>query len=183
MLFIFALSASIYAQSSWKADPAHSNVAFTVVHTEISDVSGIFKKFDLSLSSNSKDLSDAKINFSIDVNSIDTFVEARNNHLKSADFFDAQQYGEMVFNSTSIKKLKDNTFALKGNLTMHGVTKPVSMTMVYRGDLVNPETKEVTKGLQVFGTLKKSDWGIGSKFPQSLISDEVRIKADFEIKK
>ncbi|MDV4059783.1 polyisoprenoid-binding protein [Elizabethkingia anophelis] len=182
ILSFLVASTFIFAQTSWKADPAHSHVAFTVVHMGISDVSGIFKTFDLAVASQAKDFSDAKVNFSIDVNSIDTNVDARDNHLKSPDFFDAAQFDKITFNSTSLKADKTNTYILRGNLTMHGVTKPVTMTMVYRGELTDKKTGKVTKGLQVYGDVKRSDFGIGGKFPDAMVSDIVRIKADFEVK-
>ncbi|MDE5439164.1 YceI family protein [Elizabethkingia meningoseptica] len=181
-LSLLLASAFIFAQTAWKADPAHSHVAFTVVHTGISDVSGIFNTFDLAIASQGKDFSDAKVNFSIDVNSINTNVEARDNHLKSPDFFDAAQFDKITFNSTSLKVVKPNTYSLKGNLTLHGVTKPVTMTMVYRGEITDKKSGKVTKGIQVYGDVKRSDFGIGSKFPDAMISDVVRIKADFEVK-
>ncbi|WP_278552247.1 YceI family protein [Elizabethkingia bruuniana] len=182
ILSFFIASTFIFAQTAWKADPAHSHVAFTVVHMGISDVSGIFKTFDLAVASQAKDFSDAKVNFSVDVNSIDTNVDARDKHLKSPDFFDVTQFDKITFNSTSLKADKTNTYTLKGNLTMHGVTKPVTMTMVYRGELTDKKTGKVTKGLQVYGDVKRSDFGIGGKFPDAMLSDIVRIKADFEVK-
>jgi len=180
MLFLLVMSISIYAQQAWTQDPAHSRVAFTVIHNGISDITGVFQKFDLKLSSIQPDLSDAKINFTVDVNSIDTAVEARDNHLKSADFFNVEKYPTISFHSTSVKKLKENTYELKGNLNMNDITKPAKMTMVYRGDLQNKDGS-VTKGLQVYGDINRADWNIGPKFPKNIISEIVRIKGDFEI--
>ena len=104
----------------------------------------------------------------------------RNNHLKSADFFDAEKFPAITFKSTSVTKSGTNSFKLAGNLTMHGVTKPVTMDMVYTGTVENPMSKKQTAGFQVTGTIKRSDFGIGGNFPAAMISDEVRIKADGE---
>ncbi|HEY0751801.1 MAG TPA: YceI family protein, partial [Chitinophagaceae bacterium] len=112
--------------------------------------------------------------------SIDTRVEARNNHLKSADFFDVQQYPELKFKSTSIKKAGKDKYKLSGDLTLHGVTKPVTLDLNYKGQVVNPMSKKQTVGFQMTGTIKRSDFNIGGNFPAPMISDEVRIKADGE---
>ena len=101
--------------------------------------------------------------------------------LKSPDFFDAEKYPTLDFTSTSLTKTKNNYYTLKGNLTMHGITKPVTLTLVYRGNTINAMNKKKTYGYQVYGTLKRSDFGIGPKFPAPMISDLVRIKGDFEL--
>ena len=77
--------------------------------------------------------------------------------------------------------IRDSYYTLKGNLTMHGITKPVTLTLVYRGNTINAMNKKKTYGYQVYGTLKRSDFGIGPKFPAPMISDLVRIKGDFEL--
>jgi polyisoprenoid-binding protein YceI len=115
------------------------------------------------------------------VNSIDTEVEMRDNHLRSADFFDVATYPKMNFKSTSIKPTGEkNRYKLLGDLTLHGVTKPVTLDLWYRGTLENPMSKKLTSGFQATGTIKRSDFGIGEKFPAPMISDEVKIKADGE---
>ncbi len=91
-LFVFLvlvlLNTSLFAQSTWKVDPMHSQLSFITTHMGISDVSGVFKKFDANITSNNADFSDAVFELSVDVNSIDTEIEMRDNHLKTADFFD-----------------------------------------------------------------------------------------------
>ena len=126
-------SASLFAQTKWTVDAAHSNVRFTVPHLVISEVEGTFKKFDGSIVSTKPDFTDAKINFNIDVNSINTDNEMRDKHLKSDDFFNAAQYPDMSFKSTSFKKLSVNKYLLAGNLTIRNVTKPVKFNVTYGG--------------------------------------------------
>ena len=104
----------------------------------------------------------------------------RNNHLKSADFFDAQKYPSMHFKSTSLEKYDKNKYKLTGDLTLHGITKPVTMDLEYRGTVENPMSKKPTAGFQLTGVIKRSDFAIGNGFPPPMISDEVRIKADGE---
>lgn len=90
-LIIILFSASLIAQTTWKADPMHSKLAFSVTHLGISDIDGLFKTFDLSVSTNKADFSDAVFDLSVDVASIDTAVEMRDNHLRSADFFEVMR--------------------------------------------------------------------------------------------
>lgn len=176
----FFLTAFTALNTIWKNDDAHSQLGFTVKHLGISEISGTFNDFDVNVSSSKADFSDATFELSANVGSIDTRVEARDNHLKSADFFDAAKYPTLSFKSTSIKKAGNNKYKLSGNLTLHGVTKPVTMDMEYKGTVENPMSKKQTAGFQVTGVIKRSDFNLGSNFPAAVISDEVRIKADGE---
>ena len=178
------LSASVFAQtSSWKVDPMHSQLSFSTTHLGISDVDGLFKKFEATATGSAADFSDAVFELSADVASINTEVEMRDKHLRSADFFDVEKFPTMTYKSTGIKKVAENKYTLTGNLTLHGVTKPVTMDLWYRGTIVNPQSKTPTAGFQLTGTIKRSDFGIGEKFAPPMLSDEVKIKADGEFKK
>jgi polyisoprenoid-binding protein YceI len=127
------LSTSAFAQSKWSVDPVHSNVRFTVPHLVISEVEGSFKKFNGSFTASKADFTDAAINFTIDVNSIDTDNDARDKHLKADDFFNAEQFPTATFKSTSFQKVSGNKYKLNGNLTIRNVTKPVTFDVVYGG--------------------------------------------------
>ncbi len=174
------LSAFQAANTAWNNDPAHSQLGFTVTHLGLSDVSGTFNDFQTKVTSSKPDFSDAKFEMTAKTGSIDTRVDARDNHLKSADFFDAEKYPTFTYASTGIKKAGKDRYTLTGNLTMHGVTKPVTTELVYRGTTQNPMSKKQTVGFQLTGTIKRSEFGIGEKFPAAVVSDEVRIKADGE---
>ena len=176
----FFLTAFTALNNIWKSDVAHSQLGFTVKHLGISEISGTFNEFDVTVNTSKPDFSDAVFELSANVGSIDTRVEARDNHLKSADFFDAAKYPTLNFKSTSIKKAGNNKYKLSGNLTLHGVTKPVTMDLEYKGTVENPMSKKQTAGFQVTGLIKRSDFNLGSSFPAAVISDEVRIKADGE---
>ena len=171
---------SVSAQTIWKSDKPHSKLAFTVTHLGISDVSGLFKIFDVTITSSKPNFADAVFELTADANSIDTEVEMRDNHLKSPDFFDAAKFGNLTFKSTSIKPDGKDKYVLTGDLTIHGITKPVSMSLLYRGNVINQMSKANTAGFQLTGTLKRSDFNIGPKFPPPMVSDEVSIKADGE---
>ena len=179
----FVLTAFTTAENLWKNDDPHSQLGFTVKHLGIAEVSGTFNDFDVTIKSSKPDFSDAVVELTAKTASIDTRVEARDNHLKSADFFDVDKYPTLHFKSTSLKKVAKNKYKLTGDLTLHGVTKTVAMDLLYQGSTVNPMSKQLTAGFQVTGSIKRSDFKIGSGFPEPMISDIVRIKADGEFVK
>src|SRR5690606_26536937 len=171
------------AVTLWTNDKAHSQLQFTITHLGISDVSGTFNDFDVKVNAAKDDFSDAVFELTAQVGSIDTRVEARNNHLKSADFFDAEKYPEITYKSTGINKTGENAYKLTGDLMIHGVTKSVKMDLLYRGKLVDEEKGKETVGFQLTGEIKRSDFNVGPGFPEPALSDVVRIKADGEFVK
>ncbi len=182
ILFFSALlfSVSVIAQTTWVHDPMHSRLGFTVTHLGIADVPGYFGDYKVTIISSQPDFSDAVVELTAETTSIDTNVDPRDNHLRSADFFDVEKYPTMSFKSTSIKK-KGGSYELTGNLTIHGTTRQVTMNMLHRGTTANPNANGApVAGIQITGTLKRSDFGVGPGFPPPMISDEVRIKADGE---
>ena len=186
--FFFAIlvfiNASSFAQTStWKNDKMHSKLTFTVTHLMVSDVDGLFKNFDATITSSKADFSDAVFELKADVASINTEVDMRDNDLKSAGWFDAATYPSISFKSTSIKPNGQNKYTLTGNLTMHGVTKLVTMDLWYRGTIQNSMNKKDDAGFKLTGTLKRSDFKIGSTMPTAVVSDEIDIKADGEFGK
>lgn len=183
MLFFSALllSVSAIAQTTWVHDPMHSKLGFTVTHLGIADVPGYFDEYEVTIVASKPDFSDAVVELTAQTKSINTRVVPRDNHLRSADFFDVEKYPTMTFKSTSIKKLKDGNYALTGDLTIHGTTKQVTVNMLYRGTTANPNADGApVAGIQITGTINRSDFGVGPGFPPPMISDEVRIKADGE---
>lgn len=175
-----ALTAFTTINNPWTNDDPHSQLGFTVTHLGIADVSGTFNDFDVTVKSSRSDFSDASFELTARTASIDTRVEARNNHLKSPDFFDVEKYPTLDFKSTSIKKAGKNKYKLTGNLSLHGITNQVTMDLLYRGTTVNAMSKKQTAGFQLTGKIKRSDFNVGPGFPAPMISDEVRIKADGE---
>jgi len=178
------LQVSLFAQTTtWKNDKMHSKLTFTATHLLVSDVDGLFKNFEVTITTTRPDFSDAIFELSADASSINTEVEMRDNDLKSANFFDAATYPTITFKSTSIKPNGQNKYQLTGNLSMHGVTKLVTMDLWYRGTTENPMNKQPHAGFKLTGTLKRSDFNIGSKMPNAIVSDEIEIKADGEFGK
>ena len=181
LIALFMASTSLHAQTAWKVDNAHAKVTFSTVHNTISDVEGLFNTFDATVTASEEDFSDAVFDLTIDVASIDTEVGMRDDHLRSADFFHVEKYPTLSFKSNSIKETgKENRYKLSGDLTIHGVTKPVTMDLWYRGTIENPQNGDIVSGFQVTGSLNRFDFNVGPDFPEFLISDEVIIKADGE---
>lgn len=175
---LFAFKA--VAPSTWTADPAHSKLGFVITHLLITDVEGSFKNFESTITSSKPDFSDAVIELTADVNSVNTDNDKRDEHLRSADFFDAAKFPKLTFKSTSLKKLAGNKYKVNGNLTFHGVTKPITLDAVLRGVTTNPMSKKPTAGFKVSGTIKRSDFGFGAKFGNAMLSDEVTLNANTE---
>lgn len=179
-LLLAAASFSTYAQTSWKSDPMHSQMKFDITHMGINTVSGSFTEFKAEIQASKPDFSDAKLDVTAQAASINTGVEPRNNHLKSADFFDVEKFPTLHFESTSLKKAGKNQYKLAGNLTMHGVTKPVVLDLTYRGTVPNPRSKKDVAGFHMSGEIKRSDFGIGEKFAEAMLSETVVVSADGE---
>lgn len=146
------------ATTKWVLDPTHSEVQFKVKHLVISTVSGFFKSFEGSLTTDSEDFENAKVEFSLDVNSIDTNQEQRDGHLKSAEFFDSEKHPKISFTSTSLTKDGDD-YKLKGNLTIKDVIKPVSLDVEYGGSAADfyGNTKA---GFEVTGKINRKEFGL-----------------------
>ena len=108
-------------QTTWKADSNHSKLTFSTVHHSIADIAGLFKKFEITIVTNKTDFNDAEFELSTDVSGIDTEVELRDNHLRSADFFDVEKFSQMTFKSMSIKKLGKDKYKHTGTLILHGI--------------------------------------------------------------
>ena len=144
--------------TKWVLDPMHSEIQFKVKHLVISTVSGSFKNFEGSLETENDDFSDAKVEFSLDVDSIDTTQPQRDEHLKSAEFFDAATHPKISFKSTSLTKDGDD-YKLKGDLTIKGVTKPVSFN-VEHGGIAGDFYGNTKAGFDVTGKINRKEFGL-----------------------
>ncbi len=183
LVAVALFSTATFAQSSWNVDKAHSHLTFTITHLAVSDVDGTFKEFDATITASKPDFSDAKFTFIAKTASVTTGVDARDNHIKSPDFFDIAKNPTVNFTSTSITPTSAGHFTLTGNLTLAGVTKPITVELWYRGTITNPMSKAPDAGFQITGTIKRSDFNFGSKFGSPMLSDEVTFKASGEFAK
>jgi polyisoprenoid-binding protein YceI len=189
-LILLALASTTYitsvAQTAvWKVDKTHSNVIFSVSHLVVSDVEGSFRSFDGSLESGKPDFSDAKINFVVDVSSVNTDNENRDNHLKSDDFFNAAKFPQMKFESTSFQLLGNNKYKLTGNLTIRDVTKPVSFDVSY-GGMVNA-MGATHAGFKAKATINRFDynlkWDKTTEAGGLVVGKDVDITINLDVKK
>jgi len=172
--------------STYKIDAAHSEITFKVKHLMITTVTGNFSKFDATLETNKPDFTDASISFEADVDSITTHNEQRDTHLKSSDFFHAEQFPKVTFQSTSLEKTGDSNYILKGNLTIFGTTKPVALNVEHAGNVVDPwgQNKE---GFEIEGKIKRSEFGIKwnalTEAGGAVVSDDVRLVMNVQMVK
>jgi len=145
--------------TKWVLDPMHSEVQFKVKHLVISTVSGFFKSFEGELDTDNDDFTDASISFSLDINSIDTNQTPRDEHLKSAEFFDAEKYPKITFKSTSFTKTGDDEYSLVGDLTVKDVTKSVKLDVEFGGAATDfyGNTKA---GFEISGKINRKDFGL-----------------------
>ncbi len=166
---------------NWKVDKAHAKLGFTVEHMMVSDVEGWFKNFDATMTASKADFSDAVIDLTADAASVNTDNEKRDNHIKGADFFDVAKYPALTFKSKSFKKIDDKNYKLAGDLTMHGVTKPVVLDVVLKGTTTQMNSTKKKAGFKVTGTLKRKDFGIGAGMPTAVVGDDVTLIANIEM--
>ena len=170
----------------WAIDPAHSEVQFKVKHLMISTVTGNFTQFDGGIEQEGADFSNAKINFSANVASINTGNEQRDGHLKAADFFDAENHPSMTFASSTIEKKDDSNYLVHGDLTIRGISKPVVLTVEHTGIAKDPWGNEKA-GFNLSGKLNRNDWNLSWNAPLEaggvLVSEEVRLLAEIQLAK
>ncbi len=170
----------------WNLDKFHANLQFAVDYMLISEVTGTVKVFDGSVMSTKEDFTDAQIMFNADVKSLTTDNEMRDEHLMSDEFFNAEQYPNMTFKSTSFKKVKDNKYELKGDLTIRDVTKTVTFDVVYGGQTKDAQGN-VKAGFKATGKINRLDyklkWNNLMDSGSPVVSNEVRISVNLVIQK
>ena len=143
----------------WNVDALHSEVLFKVKHLVISTVTGSFKSFSGLAATDGDQFENAQIDFTIDVNSIDTGQPGRDEHLRNADFFEAETYPEFKFSSTSFKKTSGDLYKLVGNLTIKGITKEVELVAEY-GGTEKDNYGNIKVGFEVTGTIDRKDFNV-----------------------
>lgn len=184
--FVVALSLPLMAAAAtWTIDPDHSNIGFKIKHLMVSNVKGTFDKHTGTVDLNEADITKSKVNVSIQTASINTNVELRDAHLKSADFFDVAKYPTMTFVSKKIVKAGKDKLKVTGDLTLHGVTK----TVVLNVDGPTKEIKDlygvIRKGATATTTINRKDFGLNwNKALEAggvVVGDEVSITLEIEM--
>ena len=174
------------ATVKWKIDPAHSEIQFKVKHLMITTVTGYFREFDLEVETASDDFATvSRIDFTANINSIDTNNQQRDTHLKSADFFDAENHGQLKFVGKKYESNGDQA-KLYGDLTIRGVIKPITLNVEFGGIVVDPygQTKA---GFTVNGKISRKEfglvWNAVTEAGQVVVSDEIKILAEIQLVK
>jgi polyisoprenoid-binding protein YceI len=172
------------AITKWLSDPAHTEIEFKVRHLMITTITGHFRKFNILVETDDDDFTKAStIIFTADVNSIDTNNEQRDTHLKSADFFAVTEYPQIKFEGKKFEK-KGDTYQLQGDLTIHGITKPLTVDVDFAGIIVDPygQTKA---GFTVEGKIKRKDfdltWDAITEAGQVVVSNDIKIHAGVQL--
>jgi polyisoprenoid-binding protein YceI len=165
--------------ATWNVDPSHSRAGFSVKHLVISDVKGEFDKLSGKAQVDDADLSKSSVEVSIEAASISTRDEKRDGHLKSADFFDVAKFPTLTFKSTKVVAGKDGALTVTGDLTMHGVTKPVTLEGSITGSITDPQGN-TRRGVSVTGKLNRKDFGV-SYGPAAIVGDEVKLDIQAEL--
>jgi polyisoprenoid-binding protein YceI len=170
--------------TKWIIDPTHSEVAFKVKHLVISTVTGYFRKFEGAAESASEDFNGASVTFSLDVNTIDTNQSDRDQHLKSADFFDSASFPTIAFAGKLVNQ--EGEYQLKGDLTLKGITQQVTLDVTYGGTVADPygQTKA---GFEIEGKLNRKDFGLTwsaiTEAGSVVVSDQVRLQLSVQLVK
>ncbi len=159
-------------------DKSHANIGFTVSHLGFSNVHGRFGSFDGTLMIDEETPANSSVTITIPAASLNTFWDARNEHLKGADFFNVAEYPDITFKSTKVEKTGDNTLDITGDLTFHGTTKPVTLKTTVNQFGAHPMSGKKTIGVAATTVVKRSDFGMGAMAPA--IGDNIPVTIDFE---
>jgi polyisoprenoid-binding protein YceI len=183
LLLALAPLAALAEPTVWSIDPAHSQSAFSVRHMVISTVRGAFQKTTGTVKLDEGDLTKSSVEASIDASSIDTRVEQRDGHLRSPDFFDVAKYPTITFKSTKVEKAGQGQLKVTGDLTIHGVTKPVVLAVDGPTDAIK-DGKGLRRGLTATTSINRQDFGLKwNKAVEAgpIVADEVKIQIEAEI--
>jgi len=181
---VLSLAAPLaFAQTStWVPDKAHSGVDFSILHLSLSKVRGHFGNIGGSIVMNDADITKSTVNVTIDVTTVDTGVAARDSDLKGPNFFDAAQFPTATFVSTSVAK-SGGGLTITGNLTLHGVTKPVTLNVEGPTGPVQGMDKKQHQGFSGTTTISRTAFGIAAKFPSAVVGDDVQLTFDLDVAK
>ena len=169
---------------SWKIDPAHSEINFTVRHMMISNVRGRFEAFTGTVEFDQQNPANSSVDVKIEAASINTREAQRDTHLRSADFFDAETHPYLTFKSKKVEVVNDSHGRITGDLTIHGVTKEVVLDTEFNGMSQSPWGFS-SAGFSATTKINRKDWGLGWNMALEtggvLVSDEIKINIDIEI--
>lgn len=191
-IFTFVLAIALFpltfAQVNWSADPAHTNARFAIKHLGLAMIDGEFTQIEGTIKSQTAtDFKNASFDFTIDVNSINTRVQQRDDHLKSADFFDVEKYPTMTFKNATLKHKKKNQYTLTGDLTIHGVTKKTTFIVVQNNGIITDPWGMTRAGFTAKTKINRRDFNMnyGNPLPNGVmdVASDVQIEVNLEVVK
>lgn len=172
--------------ATYKIDAAHSDISFKVKHLMIATATGLFKTFDATVEIDEENFEHAQVSFEADVDSVDTKNEQRDAHLKSDDFFNAEQYPKLTFKSTKIEKASDSEFTMTGDLTIRDITKPVVLNVEFNGKVIDPWGME-RMGFEANGKINRKEYGLKwssvTEAGSLVVADDVKLVLNVEMVK
>ena len=166
--------------TTWKNDQAHSRLGFVIRHLTITEIAGRFAEFTVTAEIGKDDLSDAKFSMAAQMASIDTDVAARDEHLRSGDFFDVAVHPVLTFESSKVRLEAAGEGKISGTLTIRGVAKDVTFNFRSSEVVNNPMNEKPTRAFKVWGDIKRSDFGVGVGVPAIIVGETVHVSADVE---
>lgn len=174
------------AKTIWSMDTAHSEVRFSIRHLMISRVTGSFQTFNVTFQTEGHDITTADVSFTAEVSSISTNNEQRDAHLRSGDFFDAENHPTMVFQSSGLKMVSEHEYEMTGTLTMRGISQSITLSIEFGGIIKDPRG-ETRAGFTIIGKVNRNDYGITfsrlSETGDKLLGEVVTITANVEFLK
>jgi polyisoprenoid-binding protein YceI len=175
-------SAGFAQTSNWKIDPVHSSIEFRIAHMGVSHVNGSFSNPTGVVHLDEKDITHSSVEASFDAKTVNTSSDARDNHLKSPEFFNVAQFPTITFKSTSITKVSGK-LQLTGDLTLAGVTKPVTLLLDGPAPPQKGMHDAIISGFSATGTLSRKDFNFGQKYGPPMLGDDVTFTIDIEMDK
>lgn len=172
---------AVLAQTAtWKSDPMHSEVDFSILHMSLSNVHGRFGTVDATIVTDSDDVTKSTVKATIHVDGIDTGVAARDNDLKGERYFDVAKYPTATFTSTSVEKSAAG-LTVNGNLTIKGVTKPVVLNVTGPTGPIQGMDKKQHEGFEATTTIHRTDFGVGAGIPAAMVGDDVKLTIELDV--
>lgn len=181
-ILAMAAPAALAQTSTWTPDKAHSEVDFSILHMSLSKVHGRFGNLSGQVVWNEADVTKSTVNMTIDVSTVDTGVAPRDTDLKSASMFDVAQFPTATFTSTSVAKTTDG-LTVNGNLTLHGVTKPVALQVEGPMGPAAGMGGKMHAGFSATTTISRNAFGLGTKYPQAVLGDNVALSIELDVVK
>jgi polyisoprenoid-binding protein YceI len=171
------------SESIWDIDAAHSTAEFSIRHMMITSVKGHFSSMSGTITGDPDDLTSARVHLDIDLATVDTRNNDRDNHLRSADFFDVEKYPSMTFESRSVERTGANTYRVHGDLSLHGVTKPVMVDVTSEGQSKDP-WGGTRAGFSATTSVNRKDfglvWNVALETGGVMVGDQVKVSVELE---